>query len=526
MDRQEPAAQTISSPLAAQESTDQLPSTSSQSAERLSASGQLMSIAGQQIITNYIDRPPANWKIAQIDRQVLKMVAKGNHALRIVEEPSFRELIELVSKCPGYKLPTRTSLSSVLMPSVYEELKAKVCAELKAASAVCITTDAWTSRCNQKYVAVAAHFVNAENCTLRAHTLTCIDYSERHTKENLANFLRQVFVTWEIANKIAAVVSDNGANIVGAVKLGQWRSIPCFAHSLNLVVQKGLEAIVELRMKCKTIVEYFHRSAHAQAKLKEAQKQLNMQELKLKNDVVTRWNSTFEMLQRLAKNKDALAIALPYLKPELCLIQTDWILLEKVLPILQPFYEVTVEVSSEKNVTLSTVLLITKIMQSIMSKPFTDFAELELTRIIKSEMMMRFGDIEKNFIYAESTILDPRFKSRGFKNEDNFKDAVRNLKIKLQSVIVADPEDAEEMDIPLGPVDKPSFWDAYDSEFRSVSHPVNKTVASQREMDKYLGEEYLDRKETPMHCRHFCSLRTHLLFSWPNYNRPTKLVAT
>ncbi|KAM8720165.1 hypothetical protein ACLKA7_006242 [Drosophila subpalustris] len=165
-------------------------------------------------------------------------------------------------------------------------------------------------------------------------------------------------------------------------------------------------------------------------------------------------------------------------------------------------------------------------MQSLMSKPFTDFAELELTRIIKSEMMMRFGDIEKNFIYAESTILDPRFKSRGFKNEDNFKDAVQNLKIKLQSVIVADPEDAEEMDIPLGPVDKPSFWEAYDSEFRSVSHPVNKTVASQREMDKYLGEEYLDRKETPMHCRHFCSLRTHLLFSWPNYNRPTKLVAT
>ncbi|KAL7724108.1 hypothetical protein ACLKA6_002446 [Drosophila palustris] len=113
-------------------------------------------------------------------------------------------------------------------------------------------------------------------------------------------------------------------------------------------------------------------------------------------------------------------------------------------------------------------------------------------------MMMRFGDIEKNFIYAESTILDPRFKSRGFKNEDNFKDAVQNLKIKLQSVIVADPEDAEEMDMPHGPVDKPSFWDAYDSEFRSVSHPANKTVASQREMDKYLGEEYLDRKGDPL----------------------------
>ncbi|KAM8711911.1 hypothetical protein ACLKA7_012424 [Drosophila subpalustris] len=142
-DRQETVPSTADKPPAVESEQSTLVSVA---AERPSASGQLMSIAGQQIITNYIDRPPANWKIAQIDRQVLKMVAKGNRALRIVEEPSFRELIELVSKCPGYKLPTRTSLSSVLMPSVYEELKAKVCAELKAASAVCITTDAWTSR--------------------------------------------------------------------------------------------------------------------------------------------------------------------------------------------------------------------------------------------------------------------------------------------------------------------------------------------------------------------------------------------
>lgn len=88
------------------------------------------------------------------------MVAKGNHALRIVEEPAFRDLIVAVSKCPGYKLPNRSSLSNTLLPSVYEEIKAKIRAELQVASAVCITTDAWTSVSNQKYVAVTAHFIN------------------------------------------------------------------------------------------------------------------------------------------------------------------------------------------------------------------------------------------------------------------------------------------------------------------------------------------------------------------------------
>lgn len=151
LNRQAPTAQTLSSPSQASSLT-----------EGASDSGQLMSTAGQQIITNYIDRPLSNWKISECDRAVLKMVAKGNHALRIVEEKPFRELIDLVGRCPGYKLPTRTSLTNSLMPSVYEELKAKVLVELRAAYFVCVTTDAWTSCCNQKYIAVTAHFVDAE----------------------------------------------------------------------------------------------------------------------------------------------------------------------------------------------------------------------------------------------------------------------------------------------------------------------------------------------------------------------------
>ncbi|KAL7744366.1 hypothetical protein ACLKA6_001755 [Drosophila palustris] len=94
MDRQAPAAQTISSPSAAQESTDQLPSTSSQSTERPSASGQLMSIAGQQIIPNPLI---AHQPIEDFTNRLagIKNGGKRHHALRIVEEPSFRELIEL-----------------------------------------------------------------------------------------------------------------------------------------------------------------------------------------------------------------------------------------------------------------------------------------------------------------------------------------------------------------------------------------------------------------------------------------------
>ena len=75
----------------------------------------------QQSITQYIRKPPPIRKVQEIDRQVVKMVAKGHHALRIVEELEMRKLIEMVSHCPGYQLPSRkTSLN--LMSNVYNEV--------------------------------------------------------------------------------------------------------------------------------------------------------------------------------------------------------------------------------------------------------------------------------------------------------------------------------------------------------------------------------------------------------------------
>lgn len=43
-----------------------------------------------------------------------------------------------------------------------------------------------------------------------------------------------------------------------------------------------------------------------------------------------------------------------------------------------------------------------------------------------------------------------------------------------------------------------SILDDYDVVFRSVVKSANKTVASDREMDKYFNEEYLDRKDDPL----------------------------
>ena len=124
----------------------------------------------------------------------------------------------------------------------------------------------------------------------------------------------------------------------------------------------------------------------------------------------------------------------------------------------------------------------------------------EVVNYMQDQMASRLSSIEKNVLYAESTILDPRFKSRGFKNQGAFRDAVEVLKRKLQSIYIVEPTEFHTTSPTAAQENttEGSLWDSYDVESRSIVHSSNKTVASVREVDKYLNEEYLDRKGDPL----------------------------
>ena len=66
---------------------------------------------------------------------------------------------------------------------------------------------------------------------------------------------------------------------------------------LNLSVQRGL-AVPELSTtaRCCKIVEHFHRSHIDNEELKAKQKQLEIPQHNPIQEVVTRWNSTFDMI--------------------------------------------------------------------------------------------------------------------------------------------------------------------------------------------------------------------------------------
>ncbi|KAF9404752.1 hypothetical protein HW555_014187 [Spodoptera exigua] len=166
------------------------------------------------------------------------------------------------------------------------------------------------------------------------------------------------------SEKVAAVVTDNGANIVKAVTIafGKQKHLWCFAHTLNLVAQKpfeekaGIESAKQLLNTVKDITRYCKQNVNVADALRKAQNDIAVP-LKLIQSVCTRWNSIYYQLVRFVKLSELLApILLNYPKapPMLTASQLDGI--KDLINILKPMEAVTKEVSVEKFVTSSKII--------------------------------------------------------------------------------------------------------------------------------------------------------------------------
>ncbi|XP_052744844.1 E3 SUMO-protein ligase ZBED1-like [Bicyclus anynana] len=410
---------------------------------------------------------------------------------------------------PTYRLPTRKTISSSLVPKLYQSTKEKVLELTAEAEAVCLTTDGWTSINNTAFIALTAHFIN-KNSLLKSVLLGCSQLDERHTAQNLSNFLKNETSNWGITNKIAGIITDNAANIVAAVHLTTWRHFPCFAHTVNLVVQHSLNAMKPQLDKVKMIVEYFKHSSSANSRLQAMQTQMELPPLKLKQSVVTRWNSTYDMLTRILKIKDAVVSTLAIEQPRLnTLSPEDWLLIEQCINILKIFYEVTEEISAEKSVTISKVMLLVKIMKNHVTKNLIENGSdqyLQLLNDLQEQLNSRFRDLENNILVTEASFLDPRFKKHAFTTMEKYDTCLKGIKRKLRSLAAQDSipllEIAPTMNEAQASSSTSSMWADFDKEVENdiIKNPtaainLDKETLPQTTCVKYLGF-YLDRRLT------------------------------
>jgi len=246
-----------------------------------------------------------------------------------------------------------------------------------------------------------------------------------HTGENIAAVLLEIFNEWEINNKIVTIVSDNGLNIKNAINTHlQKYHHPCAAHTLNLSVNEAITSNTELSQvikSCKIIVGHFKHSTFANEKLKNYQIQMGLPQLKVKQDVSTRWNSSLIMMEKLFEIKAPLSAALTTLpRAPNGLTAIEWELIEDCIPLLKPFESMTTELSGQTYPTLSMVIPLLRGLQYTIGKrtPKTAIGQILKTTLLNA-VSRRLGSLEGNKIVAKSTFIDPRFKKTAFGLTEN-----------------------------------------------------------------------------------------------------------
>ncbi|KAJ4924097.1 hypothetical protein JOQ06_000337 [Pogonophryne albipinna] len=228
---------------------------------------------------------------------------------------------------PNYVIPTRQAVKA-MVEAKYVLERNRAIAEIQKVAAVSLTSDMWTSINMDAYLAVTCHFVD-DNTRLNFVLLGVQQFPQTHTAENLARVKASLMEEWGITDKFDVT-----------------------------------PVLCDIQAKARKLGGYFRSSILAKEKLVSVQKQLGRPTLKLLQEVETRWNSTYHMLQRLVDLREPVGAALASLNTEITtLTSAEFTTISGCLSLLSAFNEATIELSEEKNVSGSKDVPLLKMLE-------------------------------------------------------------------------------------------------------------------------------------------------------------------
>jgi hypothetical protein len=362
-----------------------------------------------------------------ITQKIAEMICKDLQPYSIVEDIGFRAVLTAAE--PRYVMPSRKTFSADIIPKLYDDMITNVKSEVQGAVSLAFTTDGWTSRANNSYLSYTAHFITP-SFELRNFCLNVEHLDESHTAACLAQSLVELTNNWttesqrENSLKIA-VVSDNAANIQAAIaQVPMCHSVRCFDHTLQLAIADAVKNCAELQstiQKAKAITTHFKHSSQNTKKLLDRQKLLGLPQLKLKQECVTRWNSTYEMLARLVTVKDAVASVVATIKKVKGFSANEWEIAEEYVKVFKPFTILTANMGSATIPTLSMIIPeLNKLKHALVTDPSFEATCLPtLKEDLIAGIDNRWSGYESNRLYAVATLVDPRYKDCGFSEESS-----------------------------------------------------------------------------------------------------------
>ncbi|XP_065917715.1 E3 SUMO-protein ligase ZBED1-like [Dysidea avara] len=194
--------------------------------------------------------------------------------------------------------------------------------------------------------------------------------------------------------------------------------LACAGHTLNLAVQKALQIpqVSTPLARCRKLVSHFHKSRVDSDEFKKNQLMFSdIPKHKLIHDVATRWNSTYDMIERVCEQQLPISSVLLQRRDSLMhleLLPNEWRILEDVVKLLRPFKIATQHLSGEEYPTISTLgPLLHEIQIKTAFQDDDSVAVKAFKKALQDDMDSRYTDPNIKFLMYKSSFLDPRFKT-------------------------------------------------------------------------------------------------------------------
>ncbi|CAG8745635.1 39805_t:CDS:2, partial [Gigaspora margarita] len=242
---------------------------------------------------------------------------------------------------------------------------------LQQANTVSLTADMWTAYSHNSYLGITVTWINKN--------------------------IQDILEFWNLRNKVFLITTDSSTNIKLACSKLDVKWVPCSAHILNLIVQKGLLPAKYLITHMNCLIKFFitpKQGEHLEKVQRSHQISNNQEKLNEKNkgrvflhaqtDVVTCWNSTYKAWSRMLELKlyieilsssltiqpEANTIANRKRLKKIMITESKWAEVASIINILKPFDNVTNYISSSSYPTMSIIYPTIISLQNVLLKLF------------------------------------------------------------------------------------------------------------------------------------------------------------
>lgn len=207
----------------------------------------------------------------ECDEALVEFFIDDMQPLYILESKGFVNLVKTLD--PYYTLPSNKFVKKLITKAFnYSKQQLKILFD-NTIEFCSITSDLWTARDRQGYIGLTCSFVNKE-FELKEVVLACQYLEYPHTGKVISQTLLDIITEWNLNKKVSCITTDNGSNMVVAANLlPNIIRIPCTAHTINLIVGKGLTPVKILIARAKRLITFFM-SPKQNERLKSIQIQL------------------------------------------------------------------------------------------------------------------------------------------------------------------------------------------------------------------------------------------------------------